>query len=653
MTSSAAHTLLVVLLATVWTACARCGREGSSGPGGESSLPGVPDAAQAPVGTLEAVTGSTTLLHGSQRGPLQGRGPVYEGDEIETGADGAALLTFDHGVALELGPDGRYRIERDAAGHVLRVDRGFVVSRRAAAPTPGGPQAGSVTLSILTPFGLTRVGLGDVELNVSEAGATVQVKLGEIVLVGPDGTQLTLQAGEAAELTKAGLARRVELAPIQVVLQALGRVDRRAKDAKAFAPIDPRRPPSLAAGDALRVRDGRAVLRLGESEASVTLLRGAEAQLGAAVGSRTETELGLPLTKGSVALAVPASSRQRVLLTEDLSLSADASTSALVTKTRGGYEVRTDSGKVTVARTGAAPQVIWGGQLAALTGERVDVRDLPRQSFAVPTRPGAVVYHPGLSDMSLSWDAKGEGPYRVTVSNDPKLEKPLIDGFVKTPYVNVKPPAVGRLYWKVEQPSEEPRTGSATFGREPRRSQLARPRNEVPEGPDRTTIFFQDKPPAVTFTWVADPAVATDRYRVAVYVEGKLGKAIVEREVKASPLILPDGTLEEGRYVWSVTPLSARGAPLKGGRMNSLEIAFDNAVGSLVILEPKDGDRAGPSIPVRGIAPVGSRLLVNGRAVPLDEKARFSASVPPLPGGRVVFQTVRGGRDTYTIRVLR
>jgi hypothetical protein len=45
-------------------------------------------------------------------------------------------------------------------------------------------------------------------------------------------------------------------------------------------------------------------------------------------------------------------------------------------------------------------------------------------------------------------------------------------------------------------------------------------------------------------------------------------------------------------------------------------------------------------------------VFVNGKAAPLDDKARFDTTATPLPGGRMVFRLVNGAVEAYTVRVL-
>jgi hypothetical protein len=254
----------------------------------------------------------------------------------------------------------------------------------------------------------------------------------------------------------------------------------------------------------------------------------------------------------------------------------------------------------------------------------------------------------------LSWDEKeGVKDWRVQLSNDPNFNTIVRDGVVHDPFVTVPVPAKGAWFWRVLAGDEETAKGSAFFSPEPKSADLSRLKNVVPEGSETTTIYFQDKdkPPVVTFTW--GKAEGAAKYAVKVYREGQLGSPVAERAVPDAQVSLPENTLLEGKYLWSVTPLDARGAELKGGRMNKLHMVFDNAVASLSIKAPRNGDAGGRAVATHGVAPVGSRLFVNGKAVPLDGQARFETSVAPLAGGRLVYRLVQGGVETYTVRTVR
>jgi hypothetical protein len=56
-------------------------------------------------------------------------------------------------------------------------------------------------------------------------------------------------------------------------------------------------------------------------------------------------------------------------------------------------------------------------------------------------------------------------------------------------------------------------------------------------------------------------------------------------------------------------------------------------------------------VPVEGVAPIGSRLFVNGQQISLDAKGRFSQR---LPAAQVlVFRLVSEQGEAYWVRPLR
>ena len=114
--------------------------------------------------------------------------------------------------------------------------------------------------------------------------------------------------------------------------------------------------------------------------------------------------------------------------------------------------------------------------------------------------------------------------------------------------------------------------------------------------------------------------------------------------------------LDEGRFLWSVAPLSAAGAPLRGGRMNKLELVYDNSVPGLMLSAPRNGARAGSGpVWVEGVAPVGSSLSVNGQPLALDAKGRFRAQVQPTgqPPLLLFMMTRPDAPAVLTVRRLR
>lgn len=604
-----------------------------------------PPAGKKPAGALEGPQGKVTVERDGKTGPAKA-GPVFTKDAIETGEDGAAVLRFPGDRLVELGADGRFVIEQSGGGVLLTVAKGLVLTRVPAGSADGGEV--EVLLTISTPFGLTRVGGASVQITVGETSADVAVKLGEIEVVPKGGEATKLGAGKRTSL---GGSR--ELPPISLAIVAsAGKAEHKPAGAKAFTRVNPKKPPALAAGDALKVTDGRVTVAPEGSTSRFTLTRGSEVVLLEAGSGAGLEATALDMKKGELEVNAPRAQKTKVGVAAGLGLSSEAGGQYAVRKVGGGYELDAKAGDVTVEREGQEPVVVPGGHTALIGGKDVRVRDAAREVVTLPSRNGLKLFHPGLKKVTLTWDGPDEvKDWRIAISSEPGFKNPSLDGVVHERFVTVPVPARGVLYWRVYKGDEEHERGNVQFSPEPSSADLSRNKNLVPDGPDTTTIYYQDKPPVVTFTWAKEAGAA--RYALKVYREGELGKAIAERSADETQVALPESTLSEGKYLWSVTPTDAKGKELKGGRLNKLNMVYDNAVPQLIIKAPRNGEAGGKSVRVAGIAPVGAKVFVNGKAMDLDEKARFEAQVAPLPGGRVVFRMVNGSAETYTVRTVK
>jgi hypothetical protein len=606
---------------------------------------------------LEGLSGEVRLERGGRTGPAA-EGPLLGGDAVETGAGGAATVRFPDGRSVEVGPDARFALGGDAGGVVMTVERGIVLSRVPAGTRPAGPR---VTLSILTPFGLTRVGSeapSEVSVRVERDAGGVEVRLGTIEFVGRDGQRVRAAEGESVAVAGGRLevtrtARVVELAPIPVTVRlGAGRAELRPKGATRWRPVS-REGEVLAPGDGVRTRPGgSAVLALEGSSSVLSLGSGSELVLEAARQGDTTDEARVDLRRGGLGVQLARGRTSRVVL-PGLGVEGGGAARLEVRRTESGYRVDALTGQVTLVR-GEARQSLRAGERATVEGEAgaPRVESLAPAPLALGSGEGAEVFHQGLDAVAFTWE--GEGEAVVEVASDAGFTRPVLSGTVFRPFITVPAPARGALYWRVRRgDGTEVARGSARFAPERPARDLARVRNVVPEGPERTTIFYQDKPPAVTFTYAQEASAA--RYRVAVYRAGALGAPVVERTVTDTRAALDAGVLGEGSYLWSVTPLSASGAQLKGGRMNKLELVYDNSVPVLVVSSPRNGQRAGPRVRATGVAPVNARLSINGRPVPLDGKHRFSTWAEPVGAPpRLVFKMTRpGAPEVYTVRTLK
>jgi ferric-dicitrate binding protein FerR (iron transport regulator) len=604
-----------------------------------------------PLATLESPTGSVTLVRGGV-GRSAEAGALFAKDVIETGAEASALIRLPGARLVELGEDGRFELDADAKGVTLVVTRGLVLTRVPAAGDGAAPRAAAggddVLLTISTPFGLTRVGNAALSLTVDDSSASVDVKLGEIELVSRTGDVSRVGAGSRSTL---GTPRELPLTSMTLVVGG-AKAEFKAKAARAWVPLNARKLPSPAAGDSLRVRAGTVGLAPQGGGSRLALVSGSEVTFGEARRSDGAEATALELKKGELEVSAPRGKSSVVAVAPGVTLESPAGGQFAVRKTAQGFEVEAHAGDVRLAREGQAPVVVPAGSVgvAGVKGE-VKVREVPREVVVLPARIGSRVYHSGLKRVTLSWDGEPGEEYRVQVASDASFENVVRDGLVRDTAITVPAPVKGTWHWRVWKGDAQVALGSASFAPEPRLQDLSRVKNVVPDGPETTTIFYQDKPPVVTFTWTPEDGAV--RYVVKVYREGQLGSPVAERLVTEASAALPENTLGEGRYLWSVAPLDAAGRELRGGRLNKLLMVYDNAVPSLVIRSPQNGDVAGREVAVVGVAPFGSRLIVNGRPVPLDEKARFDTKVAPLAGGRMVFRLLQGGVETYTVRTVR
>ena len=112
------------------------------------------DSLGTPVAHLEQMRGQLVLQRGGKMSTAKLGSYLYLKDALITSAEASANVRFNGGQVVEIGPDARVVIDQDKNGIVLVVDRGLVLTRVAAGAAAGG--GGSLT--ILTPFGITRLG---------------------------------------------------------------------------------------------------------------------------------------------------------------------------------------------------------------------------------------------------------------------------------------------------------------------------------------------------------------------------------------------------------------------------------------------------------------------------------------------------------------
>lgn len=640
------RTFILTLIATGLLGCPE-----HAAPVDAGTVTAVVDAGATPAkaaATLEKLTGTVTLTRKSVASSAT-KGPLQLQDIVETAEDSNATLVFSDGREVELGENGRIEIGSEGDGLLLNVGQGIVVSRQGTA-APSGP---TVQLSLDTPYGLVRVGSAGLSVNVTGDETTVDVLAGDVTLVGREGGTLSLEAGAAGSLSKKGANRKLTLEPLNVLItQGTGRIELKKKDGKTFTVVNPKKAPALAAGDTLRVTNGAVTLTPEKSDARVTLSPGTEVGIGESVRSGGAEDVALDVKKGQLVIALPFGKKRTIRPGDGVTLVAEQGGQVTVVRGKNGLELSSTVGDVVVTTEAGQSVTVKGGQTASITKTGVEAKDVGREALQLPTRQGVRLLHPGQERVSLVWSGDDDKGYRFQLGTDATLSKPVVDGIVHQTFFNTLAPARGALFWKVLDGETEVGRGSVSCGPEKIGDELDGITNEVPAGPDKTVIYFQDKPPALTFTWkTPDKPVA--EYLLKVYRAGNLTAPVQERRVSTTTAQLPHGSIGEGKYQWDVTWLDAKGTPIgTAGKMNQLELNYDNAVRSLVIKAPRNGDAPAAKVAVAGIAPMGVKVIANGQALALDAKARFSGQVTPLAGSRIAFRVVLDGAETIIVRWL-
>jgi len=256
--------------------------------------------------------------------------------------------------------------------------------------------------------------------------------------------------------------------------------------------------------------------------------------------------------------------------------------------------------------------------------------------------PGEVV--------TLTWPSSGE-MVLLQVARDHQFKQIIMAGAPTGQHVNVSPPRVGSLYWRVLDPQlNELRRGKVKFYRDFNADPTTLGAKAVVSDIGGAAKLFYQGPVPVTFTCTSHPRAA--RYHLRVVPVGEGAKPVFDGTVRKTQHTLKAGTLRDGEYVWTATPLDASGAPLGDPRESRLTINYDNATVDLSISKPRSGERVrGPDVQVKGVAAPRSQLFVNGTRAPLDHRGRFDFRVARSPA--LIFRLVTDEGETFWVRELR
>ncbi|HEY1086450.1 MAG TPA: hypothetical protein VGE37_02105, partial [Archangium sp.] len=349
--------------------------------------------------------------------------------------------------------------------------------------------------------------------------------------------------------------------------------------------------------------------------------------------------MGVTLSSGTARFFL--TSGQSVLLggKKPLTVKAKVASTLVVTGTKDGPRVEVLGGETEISSGTSAPVSVGANETASVKGKSVDTGRRGSATVSLPAGRGTRVYWGRPGDVALQFK-EGDGP--IEVSTDPNFGTLLVRAEGGN-LVTVPAPLKGSLYWRRKGDEE---ASSARFEKDESASAASAKTDTVAETGLKSTVIFQSVVPTLTFTFPLKDGASSWRFRV--YATSDLKSPVVDRRVNENRTVVESGTLKEGTYVWSAVAMDKSGIEAPGGRMNKMDIVFDNSVTRLVLTTPREGERASTAT---GLAPLGSRLSLNGKSVPLDGAGRFS--VPIGNASVLVFKLVtKDGVESQWVRRL-
>lgn len=588
------------------------------------------------VARLVSKEGSVTLTRQGAASPAAA-GALFENDVLETAEAAKAVLRAPGGREIELGERTRFKVGKNL--EEIEVTEGSITFLAADEGDGGVTQ-------VTTRYGRTAVAPGTrATLALGANGLSVDVSAGVITQLEEDGGTRTANAGDkvsfgvgSIELLDPGTGPE---APA-VQLSTEGRVLVKKKGEARFT----------AAKKGARGAPEGTAFQVGPGGKARVTVDGAQVKLGAGTNGTVDgaaktsdgNEVGLTVT-GPATLALDGKAPVKLKLGGKVPLEVKGRSEAAAVVAKNRVEVLLGEVELTV---GGKTQKVKGGEVANVTANGVEVVARGKPPLVVPMGKKVRVYSKrGLGEVGLELPDEVQ---RAQVANDAAFTDVLLSGPSRD-FVAVQPPPSGELYWRtLDEKGEATATGRVRFLPDVGSAMDEASRGDiVAETGLKASVFFQGAVPTLTFTF---PEVEGAKgYRLRVYRASDLTKPLVDKKGSEAKVTVDPGLLTEGSYRWSASALDEAGNDKVGGRMNQMDIIYDNSLTTLQIASPRDGDRA-DGAKAAGTAPLGTKLFVNGKPVTTDGAGRFSS--PLAKSEVVVFRLVSAdGSESYWFRRLK
>jgi ferric-dicitrate binding protein FerR (iron transport regulator) len=631
-------TLTLPLLLLLLGGCGGCDKKPPAGPG-------APELAK-----LIQLQGQVTVQQDAASRPGRMDEPLYPGETVVTGPGSTARVRYINGTEVEVAENSRFRVNGSPGAPTLEVQQGRVVS--------SAPKEAAGGLTVTGPFGRAEmVTAAAIVFDLRDNEPKLTLQYGDIRVIGLDGQAVPVVVGQEIVLD----ASEPKPPPMPVVrAQAIvftlesedDKVRVKGAQEAAFTELARNQPRELGPGSAFEV-PAKASARLSSNDLQVNLAGDSAGTFQEASRQGEQRTYALRLSRGKARLQFGAG--QHSLKLNDgrgeVELKVAEQSTIALSDPQSGSTVQVLTGKAELVADGKSTVVQAGEQVNRASGA-AQAAKAPAPALMLPPDLKTRVFSDAASVAGIQVPASTGGPLRVEVSPEPSFSKPLLAGRVGTDWVRVEPPPRGELHWRFLGEDGAVRTqGSARFELDRGRSALAseNPKAEVMETGLNARVLFQSAAPALNFTF--SPRDGARSYQLRLYRAADAKTPILQRVTNKAQYTLEPGSLGEGRYLWYVAALGPGGDELAGGRMNKLELVYDNERRGLALSRPRPGEKLGREVPVEGVVPIGSRLFLNGQPVALDAKGRFSQRLPPTD--TLVFRLVSGQSEAYWVRTLR
>ncbi|HOX42299.1 MAG TPA: FecR domain-containing protein [Myxococcota bacterium] len=614
--------------------------------------------------------------------------PLLETASLRTGPDGTAKVEFRDGRQLDLQPDsqldlagsggeaelqlqagevvvdsstegGGFRIRFGEAREVVRLQSGQARVRRVEGGDLEVKAAQGASSGFRLKFGddsgVVVARDGNARLSAAASGTQIRMVMGDATLERGgqttalrEGASFQMRVGEGEVVRREALPTRVKGVKGGLRMKLPGEAD--FKLVAAAGPLEPGA--TVRSAKPYSLEDG--------AGGKVELSPGSEVVFGGAFREGGVRQGTLKLESGQARVRLErgsaAGSAQAVETTYATVTARARGGQADVTVMRkaDGTQVEVRSGEAEVKTSSETISLLAGESLSVDTAGKLGkpVREPMPRIVAVEGAHTQVFYDRWIPRVAFAL-ARAEDGAQATVEVGPKADfakvwarEPALRGYLAQ---NAR---AGRSFFRVLRPEEgKPQplpgpVGSLELSPDPVATAggAASVNNVVPDTGVQTRILFQGKVPRLTFQWEEHPGAAG--YVVRVYAEDDLETPQIEERTAERKLALAPGRLREGTYYWYQAALDASGKLLKSNQMNKLVLVFDNAATLMRIDAPRPGERpADGRIEVRGRAPVGASVSVNGKEILVADDGRFEQVLADIaPGSLLLFQLKRPGQ---------